>query len=107
MVRTGAKHSGWSSAQVSVQKKDANLRHQAGNFRKLTLCERHLRLPLLGGSAGFGFFQCFENGFLRILERGKDVLGNFLNELVSPERVSHVVVNDANVMEVKGHIRLV
>src|ERR1035437_217967 len=70
--------------------------------------------PVMRGVSGkllgilpFGFLQCFENRFLRVLERGKDVLGNLLNKLGSPERVSHVVVDDANVMKVKRHIRLV
>ena len=70
-----------------LQFENIRLTHAALGWAHVPFRETHSRPPLLGSSAGFAFFQRFENGFFRILEGGKDVLGNLLNELVPPERV--------------------
>ena len=46
------------------------------------------------------FYGGFENRFFRVRQGGVDVLRDFLYQLGSPERVGHVVVADANMLEV-------
>ena len=54
------------------------------------------------------FYECgFEYSFFGVREGGKDVLGHFVDELGSPKWVAHVVIDNANMVKVKGDIRFV
>ncbi len=47
------------------------------------------------------------NRFFRIAERGHDVLCHLCDQLVSPERISYVVVDHPHVPDVEGYVRLI
>src|ERR1700733_2638994 len=97
----------WVTAMTSVRPPGC-LSAVAGN-RAVIIVPATAKHKRIHSSRGLFFYllQRFKNCLFRILERGEDVLGNLLNEFRSPERVGHIVVDDADVMKIKRHVWLV
>ena len=45
-----------------------------------------------------------EDGFVRILDGGYDVLCNLLDKLVTPKWVAYIIVDDSDVLEIERHV---